>query len=119
MPTLESAIKTRANLAFIFEGSYQPLLTIAGLTLVPPRPSCSMNTKTDRTLWVGRLHYSLRPTPSAHFRWWLQRVRALTVLTSTGVLGSEPDYMDPGKPRSIRHLTYPYTASSGGGSTPN
>jgi hypothetical protein len=34
-------------------------------------------------LWVGRLHYSLRPTPSAHFRWWLQRVRAFTVLTST------------------------------------
>jgi hypothetical protein len=38
---------------------------------------------------------------------------------STRVLGSEPDYMDAAKPRSIRHLTYPYNDSSDGGSNPS
>ncbi len=32
-------------------------------------PRAPKNTKTDLTLWVGRLHYSLRSTLSAHFRW--------------------------------------------------
>ena len=54
---------------------------------------------------VGRLHYSLSPTLSAHFR---RGVCAseVTALTSTGVLVSDRDYRDRKLPRSIRHITY-------------
>jgi len=69
--------------------SYQPLTTISVLTLDPPlRPSCSKNTKTDRT--CGSVGCTTRSAPpqvpisggaSA-------RPSVLTLLPSTGVLRS-------------------------------
>ena len=60
---------TRDNLAFI--GRSLPALvahlgtharsSFAALVL--------LRTRKPTRLWVGRLHYSLRPTLSAHFRW--------------------------------------------------
>ena len=42
-------------------------------------PRVPGNTKTDLTLWVGRLHYSLSSTLSAHFRWSLGASERLNV----------------------------------------
>ena len=85
----------RDSLAFI-GSSYQPLAIISGLTRDPPsRPSCPSSTKTDHRL-VGRLHYLLRATLSAQFRWGFCASDVLTLLPSTGVLRSAPDYMDAG-----------------------
>ena len=76
MATEVTVIMMRQILAFTGR-SYQPLRDISGLTLDPPlRPSCSKKHENRPDLWVGRLHYSLCPTPSAHFRWRLLRVRA-------------------------------------------
>ena len=75
-------------------------------------------TRKPTRLLVGRVHYSLGSTLSAHFRWGFDASDYFTLLPSTGVLGSGPDYRDARLDRSIRHLTYPYRDSSGGGSTP-
>ena len=50
---------------------YQPLRACSGNTLVPPsglRDSLRKRENRPDTM-VGRLHYSLGPTLSAHFRW--------------------------------------------------
>ena len=67
MATVETVINTRQIRDVMW--AYQPLRDIWGFTLDPPlRPSHPWDTKTDLTLGVGRLHYSLSSTLSAHFR---------------------------------------------------
>jgi len=59
----------RDNLALISK-SYQALMIISGLTLDPPFAALVLRrTRKPTTLMVGRLHYSLGSTLSAHFRW--------------------------------------------------
>src|SRR3954453_8169259 len=91
----------------------------SGFTVDPPVGSCVPPTqKPTSRLWVGRLHYSLSSTLSAHFRWCVGAYRDLTFLPSTSVLGSRPDYREARLNRSIRHPTYPYLRSErveGGG----
>lgn len=99
--------------------TYQPLAPDSGFTLVPPCGLRVTETRKPTRLVVGRLHYSLNPTLSAHFRRGFSASERLTWLPSTEVLGSGADYRDAAVNRSIRHLPYPYKASSGGGSTPS
>ena len=63
------------------------------LVLLAVLASPFRNTKTDQTLGVGRLHYSLSSTLSAHFRWNIGASERLVIeLCSTEVLRSRPDY---------------------------
>jgi hypothetical protein len=57
--------------------TYQPLFKDSTFTIDPPRGLRAQNTKTDLTFRVGRLHCSLRPTLSAHFRWCIGAFRGL------------------------------------------
>jgi hypothetical protein len=66
--TLDSVRMMRVTRAFMAVPDYQPL-TDSGATVVPPlRPSCSREHENRPDTMVGRLHYSLRLTLSAHFR---------------------------------------------------
>ena len=56
---------------------------------------------------VGRLHYSLRLPPSAHFRRRHQRVRLFTLLPSTAVLVGNRDFRSRSGRRSIQNPPYP------------
>jgi hypothetical protein len=68
MATLASAIMMREMRAFI-RATYQPLVMVSGATVILLRGSRDpYTTKTDQTFWVGRLHYLLHLTLSAHFR---------------------------------------------------
>ena len=65
----------RISRTFIGRSLYQFVLATTAWCWTPASRSFLLtafvpqNTKTDLTVEVGRLHYSLRPTLSAHFRW--------------------------------------------------
>ena len=69
MATLASATMARDNLAFIGR-SYQPLSDHLGAHARSSFAALVTSWKHENRpdSWVGRLHYSLRPTLSAHFR---------------------------------------------------
>jgi len=69
MAMLESVTRMRSTLAFM-GAAYQPLMTMSSDTLVPPsRNFVLLEHEKPTGLRVGRLHYSLSSTLSAHFRW--------------------------------------------------
>jgi hypothetical protein len=77
------------------------------------------STKTDQS--DGRSVALIAPPhPKCPFQVGHLRVRAFfLLLPSTGVLASKRDFRDDVLNRSIRHLTYRYRVSRGGGSNPS
>jgi hypothetical protein len=67
MATLESVTTIRRTLAFMT--GFLPALDRLGIHARSSFAALVLQEHENRPLVVGRLHYSLRSTLSAHFRW--------------------------------------------------
>jgi len=98
---------------------YQPLLVDSACTIEPPSIGPRVPGERENQPLVGRVHYSLRSTLSAQFRWGFGASELLTKASQYVRTTKFRDYRDAGLQRSIRNLTYPYRESSVGGSIPS